>query len=60
MEKQNSKINKAWHLKNKMPKNASVDQRIAWHLDHSKNCNCRGIPLKLLAEIKKEILYKNI
>ncbi|HET6989980.1 MAG TPA: hypothetical protein VFJ43_01600 [Bacteroidia bacterium] len=47
------KINATWHSKNKMPKNASVDQRIKWHLAHQKNCACRPIPQKLLAEIKK-------
>ncbi|HLD35336.1 MAG TPA: hypothetical protein VJC37_01335 [Planctomycetota bacterium] len=47
------KINKPWHLKHKMPVNASVEQRIKWHLAHSKNCACRPIPDKLLAEIKK-------
>jgi hypothetical protein len=35
------KINKAWHLKNKMPKNATLEQKIKWHECHAKNCTCR-------------------
>ena len=47
------KINKEWHQKNQMPKNASIEQRIAWHLAHTRNCGCRGIPEKLLEEMGK-------
>lgn len=46
-------INSLWHKDNKMPKNANIAQRIKWHLEHQKFCNCREIPAKLLAEIKK-------
>ena len=48
------KLNKDWHLVHKMPKNATVDQRIAWHLEHLKNCQCRtDIPAKLKVEMEK-------
>ena len=40
-------INKNWHDKNIMPKNASEEERIKWHLAHAKNCACRPIPPKL-------------
>jgi hypothetical protein len=50
------KINKEWHLKNKMPKNATFEERVTWHLAHKKNCSCRPIPNKLL----NEMLAKNI
>ena len=26
------KINKEWHEKNKMPKNAKFEERVKWHL----------------------------
>lgn len=29
-------INKEWHSKNRMPKNANFEQRVKWHLDHKK------------------------
>ena len=47
------KINRTWHEHHKMPKNASLDQRIEWHLAHEKNCQCREMPEKLREEIKK-------
>jgi len=47
-------INKEWHSKNKMPKNASFEQRVKWHIDHQKNCACVPIPRKLLEEMKKK------
>lgn len=46
-------INAHWHLAHKMPKNPTLDQRIAWHLAHAKNCNCRALYGKILEEIKK-------
>lgn len=50
--KKTIKFNKDWHLKNKMPIKASLEQRYEWHLAHQKNCNCRPIPEKLLSQIK--------
>lgn len=48
-----SKINAEWHSRNRMPKNATPEQRIAWHIEHARNCACRDIPagaLKLMKE----------
>ena len=47
------KTNKEWHLKHRMPKSPTIEQRIEWHLAHQKNCSCREIPEKLLEEMKK-------
>lgn len=46
-------LNREWHLKNKMPKNPSLEQRIAWHREHEKHCTCRPIPDKLLAAMNQ-------
>ncbi len=47
-------INKEWHLAHPMPKNANMEQRIKWHLDHLKHCNCRTeLPGKIKEELKK-------
>jgi hypothetical protein len=35
-----------------MPRNATLDQRIAWHVGHAAACACRPIPEKLAAEMK--------
>jgi len=51
-------INKEWHLKNKMPKNPSHDQRMKWHIEHGKNCNCRKPTDKLLREIEEYLEAK--
>ena len=45
------KLNKEWHLVHKMQKNATMQQRIDWHIEHQKNCRCRPIPQKILDEI---------
>jgi len=50
------KINKEWHQKNKMPKNATFEQRVKWHLAHQAHCDCRPIPEKLMEEMKKRKL----
>ena len=47
-------VNKEWHSKNKMPKNATEAQRIKWHLAHTNNCNCWPIPPKLQKVIDKQ------
>jgi hypothetical protein len=48
------KLNREWHLKNRMPLNAKFEERVKWHLAHQKNCECRSIPEKLLEEMKKK------
>ena len=30
-----------------MPRNASAEQRLAWHRDHQRHCACRPIPARL-------------
>ena len=42
-------MNAEWHEMNVMPKNASIDERIAWHTEHQNYCGCRPIP----ASVKK-------
>jgi hypothetical protein len=46
------KINKEWHLKNRMPKNPTFEERMNWHIEHSKHCACREMPDKLRKEIE--------
>lgn len=48
-----NKINKDWHEKNRMPKNPTIDQRVFWHVEHTKNCQCRKPEGKILEEINK-------
>ncbi|MDO8550040.1 MAG: hypothetical protein Q7S39_07825 [Ignavibacteria bacterium] len=46
-------INKEGHLKNKMPKNPALEERINWHITHTKNCSCREMPESIRREIEK-------
>ncbi len=48
------KTNKSWHEQNPMPKNATLQQRIAWHLAHAKACGCRPVPPSILQLLPKE------
>lgn len=45
-------MNKVWHLSHKMPPRATIDQRIAWHVEHHQNCSCMPIPKKVLEAIE--------
>jgi hypothetical protein len=49
-------LNKAWHEKHKMPAKATLQQRMRWHLQHSKHCGCRPIPAKLAAAMRAKSL----
>ena len=44
---------RAWHKAHRMPKNATPDQRIAWHLAHAQNCACREIPAGVRSLMKQ-------
>ncbi len=43
-------INAEWHRANPMPKNATLDQRVAWHVAHAKACACREMPESIRTE----------
>lgn len=46
------KLNREWHKSHRMPKNPTQEQRIAWHIEHSKNCSCRKMPINLIEKIQ--------
>ena len=46
-------MNKNWHSAHPMPKNANDEARIAWHLEHVKNCGCRPVPKGVVALMEK-------
>jgi hypothetical protein len=48
-----STINREWHLGNRMPERATLDQRVAWHIAHAANCSCREMPAAIATEIEK-------
>ena len=42
------RLNAAWHRRNRMPRNATLYQRVVWHLAHARACGCRPIPESVL------------
>lgn len=46
-------VNAEWHRANPMPKNPTLDERIAWHLAHAEHCGCRPIAGPLRAEMER-------
>lgn len=49
-------MNKEWHEQNVLGSNQNLEKRIAWHIEHEKNCNCRAMP----ESIRKEILKRKL
>jgi hypothetical protein len=47
-------INAKWHAKNKMPKNATLEERVRWHEEHARECGCRAIPPAVQDAIEKK------
>ena len=47
------KLNKEWHLGHPMPPKPTEAQRLAWHIEHAKNCQCHPMPAKLVEKLKK-------
>ena len=45
-------MNKDWHAKNRMPKNATMNERVRWHEEHALACGCRPVPRTVQAEIE--------
>jgi len=48
-----SKINRSWHQAHRMPKNPTERQRIDWHVEHARNCGCRGMDGRLAKLFEK-------
>jgi hypothetical protein len=51
-------MNADWHKHYVMPKNATLDQRDSWHIQHVRHCACRPIPESLMPEIEKQLTSK--
>ncbi|MBU8538550.1 hypothetical protein [Falsiroseomonas tokyonensis] len=46
-------MNRDWHAAHPMPEKATLDQRVAWHLEHAEACGCRDLPASLRAELAR-------
>ena len=47
-------INRAWHAANRMPRNPTPAQRVAWHYAHAVHCTCRKITPTIAALLKEQ------
>jgi hypothetical protein len=46
------KMNAEWHAQHKLSSDASLRERMEWHLEHQKECGCRPIPPDIQREIE--------
>jgi hypothetical protein len=42
--KKASRTNAAWHAQQRMSAGATLDRRVAWHMEHATVCGCRPVP----------------
>ncbi len=47
-------MNRVWHEQNPMPPNATLQQRITWHIAHAAECGCREIPQSVKQALEEE------
>ena len=47
-----AEFNARWHTRHPMPRNATLEQRVKWHLAHASTCGCRDIPKAVIAELR--------
>lgn len=46
------KVNAEWHLRHKLARTATLEQRLDWHLAHAANCGCREMPERIRRELE--------
>lgn len=46
------KLNREWHLQHKLPRNATLQERLDWHALHAANCHCRDMPVSIRRELE--------
>ena len=45
-------MNADWHRKHRLPKHATLAQRVRWHVAHAKACGCREMPASIVRALK--------
>ena len=46
-------LNSIWHMRHRLPPDATLEQRIAWHEAHVHNCACRPMPISLVEAARR-------
>jgi len=47
-------VNADWHKAHPMPKRATFDQRLEWHREHLRACQCRKPPPDIAERLAAE------
>jgi hypothetical protein len=47
------RLDAEWHAAHRMPRNATLGERVAWHEEHARVCGCRGVPASIAREIDR-------
>jgi len=45
-------MNASWHKTHPMPRNPTLEQRTAWHVEHAQACGCRPVPPRVAEEMR--------
>ena len=45
-------MNREWHQAHVLGRGASLEDRIAWHEEHARECRCRPMPDSIAAQIR--------
>jgi hypothetical protein len=44
-------LNREWHATHRLARNATLQQRLDWHLAHAAACGCRVMPESIRQEL---------
>ena len=44
-------MNREWHLAHVLGQHARLEERLAWHEEHARECHCREMPEAIAREI---------
>jgi putative ABC transport system ATP-binding protein len=47
------RMDRPWHKAHRMPKRATPQQRLEWHITHAKACGCRKLTTSILRELRR-------
>jgi hypothetical protein len=45
-------LNRAWHAEHRLPRDATLEERLDWHLAHAAACGCRDMPPSIRKELE--------
>ena len=47
-------LNREWHARHPMPRPATLDERVRWHVQHEDACGCREMPASIRREAERQ------